>query len=166
MLGVSNIVEGPFRSANLGYWVARDHNGRGIATAAVGLAVGWAFEERGLHRLEAGTLLDNVGSQRVLEQNGFSEIGISPPLPEHRRRLARPRAVRAHGRLTKLSVGQAARTCCERAGQVLGHHPHVGQHGHEVRVAVPARHDVEVQVAADTRPGDAAEVDARVEALR
>jgi [ribosomal protein S5]-alanine N-acetyltransferase len=77
IVGVSNIVEGAFRSANLGYWVSQDHNGRGIATASVGLAVGWAFEKRGLHRLEAGTLLDNVRSQRVLEKNGFERIGIS-----------------------------------------------------------------------------------------
>jgi ribosomal-protein-alanine N-acetyltransferase len=77
ILGVSNIVEGAFRSANLGYWVSQDHNGRGVATASVGLAVRWAFDTRGLHRLQAGTLLDNVRSQRVLEKNGFERIGIS-----------------------------------------------------------------------------------------
>ncbi len=78
MLGVSNIVEGAFRSANLGYWVAQDHNRRGIATQAVQLAVRWAFDERGLHRLEAGTLVDNLASQRVLERNRFARIGLSP----------------------------------------------------------------------------------------
>jgi [ribosomal protein S5]-alanine N-acetyltransferase len=77
VLGISNIIEGAFRSANLGYWVAQEHNGRGVATAAVAQAVEWAFDERGLHRLEAGTLLDNVGSQKVLERNGFLRIGIS-----------------------------------------------------------------------------------------
>ncbi|HZD88349.1 MAG TPA: GNAT family protein [Gaiellaceae bacterium] len=76
-INVANIVHGPFRSANLGYFVDRARNGRGLATAAVGDVVGVAFGELSLHRLEAGTLVDNVGSQRVLEKNGFERIGIA-----------------------------------------------------------------------------------------
>jgi len=49
-----------------------------VATRAVGLGVEWAFDSAGLHRLEAGTLVDNVGSQRVLEKNGFARIGLAP----------------------------------------------------------------------------------------
>jgi ribosomal-protein-alanine N-acetyltransferase len=37
-----------------------------------------AFEELGLHRIEAGTLLHNVRSQRVLERNGFVRFGVAP----------------------------------------------------------------------------------------
>jgi ribosomal-protein-alanine N-acetyltransferase len=37
----------------------------------------WAFGPGGLHRLEAGTMLENVASQRVLEKNGFERIGIA-----------------------------------------------------------------------------------------
>ena len=77
-LAISNIVRGPFQSGNLGYWVTQEHNGRGVATRAVGLAIQSAFAEHGMHRLEAGTLLDNVASQRVLRKNGFKEIGIAP----------------------------------------------------------------------------------------
>lgn len=76
-INVSNVVHGAFRSANLGYFVDRARNGRGLATAAVGQVVGVAFGKLDLHRLEAGTLLDNVGSQRVLEKNGFERIGIA-----------------------------------------------------------------------------------------
>jgi ribosomal-protein-alanine N-acetyltransferase len=36
-----------------------------------------AFGELGLHRLEAGTLPDNFGSQRVLEKNGFERFGLA-----------------------------------------------------------------------------------------
>jgi len=78
VLAVSNIVRNAFQSANVGYFVAKDHNGRGVATRAVGLGVEWAFDSAGLHRLEAGTLVDNVGSQRVLEKNGFTRIGLAP----------------------------------------------------------------------------------------
>jgi [ribosomal protein S5]-alanine N-acetyltransferase len=77
-LGVSNVVRAPhFASANLGYFVAQQVNGRGVATRAVGLAVQQAFGPLGLHRLEAGTLVDNIASQRVLEKNGFERIGIA-----------------------------------------------------------------------------------------
>jgi len=41
------------------------------------MAVDWAFSDARLHRLEAGTLLDNRASQRVLEKNGFEPIGIA-----------------------------------------------------------------------------------------
>lgn len=36
-----------------------------------------AFGEFELHRVEAGTLVDNIASQRVLEKNGFERIGIA-----------------------------------------------------------------------------------------
>lgn len=76
-ISVSNVVHGAFRSANLGYFVDRARNGRGLATGAVGDMLDVAFGELALHRLEAGTLLDNTGSQRVLEKNGFDRIGIA-----------------------------------------------------------------------------------------
>ena len=77
-IALSNIVRGPFLSASLGYWVAADANGRGIATAAVGRIVRLAFGELGLHRVEAGTLTHNIASQRVLERNGFRRYGLAP----------------------------------------------------------------------------------------
>ena len=77
-LGISNVVLGAFCSANLGYWVDGTRNGRGLATRAVAAALEIAFGELGLHRLEAATLVENVGSQRVLEKNGFERIGLAP----------------------------------------------------------------------------------------
>jgi ribosomal-protein-alanine N-acetyltransferase len=74
---LSNIARGPAQSATMGYWVAQNVGGRGIATRAVGEVVESAFGELGLHRLQAGTLLDNVASQRVLEKNGFEPIGLA-----------------------------------------------------------------------------------------
>ena len=68
---LSGIVRGPFQSCSLGYWVGAADNGRGLATAAVRDIIGVAFEELRLHRLQAETLLHNVGSQRVLERNRF-----------------------------------------------------------------------------------------------
>jgi [ribosomal protein S5]-alanine N-acetyltransferase len=77
VVSVSNVVRDPLESATLGYWVAERVNGRGLATRAVGEVIGIAFEELGLHRLEAATLVDNTPSQRVLEKNGFERIGLA-----------------------------------------------------------------------------------------
>ena len=77
LVSVSDIVQGAFQSANLGYWVDAGRNGRGLATRAVGVLVAHAFGPLGLHRLQAGTLVDNVASQRVLEKNRFERIGLA-----------------------------------------------------------------------------------------
>lgn len=37
-----------------------------------------AFDDLGLHRIQAGTLLHNVRSQRLLERTGFEQIGVAP----------------------------------------------------------------------------------------
>ena len=77
-INLSNVVRGAFQSCNVGYWVAQEHNGQGHATSALSLVCERAFGELGLHRVEAGTLLHNVASQRVIEKNGFTRIGIAP----------------------------------------------------------------------------------------
>ena len=75
---LNDIVRGPFLSCHLGYWLSVAVNGRGLATAAVRDMIRVAFEEQGLHRIQAGTLLHNVRSQRVLERNGFVRFGVAP----------------------------------------------------------------------------------------
>ncbi|MFG2606818.1 GNAT family N-acetyltransferase [Streptomyces sp. NPDC048514] len=75
---LTGIVRGPFCSAYLGYWVAADRQNRGLASAAVRRMCRIARDTAGLHRLEASTLLDNAGSQRVLAKCGFQPIGTAP----------------------------------------------------------------------------------------
>ncbi|WBB67795.1 GNAT family protein [Micromonospora sp. WMMD812] len=76
---LNGIVRAPsFLSCSLGYWVGAADNGRGLATTAVREIVRVAFDELGLHRVQAETLLHNVGSQRVLERNGFVQFGVAP----------------------------------------------------------------------------------------
>lgn len=53
------------------------HTGRGLASTALTEIVDFAFGELELHRLEAGTLVDNVASQRVLLKNGFERFGLA-----------------------------------------------------------------------------------------
>ncbi|MFE7552904.1 GNAT family N-acetyltransferase [Streptomyces gardneri] len=75
---LSGIVLGPFRSGSLGYWVDREHTGRGVATALVEEVCRAAREELGMHRIEACTVLDHRVSQRVLAKSGFVPIGTAP----------------------------------------------------------------------------------------
>lgn len=77
-ISITNVVRRSFQSATVGYWVAGERNGRGVGTAAVAAACRYAFGELELHRLEAGTLLHNVGSQIVLDRNGFRPFGVAP----------------------------------------------------------------------------------------
>ncbi|MFF0743228.1 GNAT family N-acetyltransferase [Streptomyces sp. NPDC004111] len=76
-LTLTNVALGPFRSAQLGYWIDAAYGGRGLATAAVRRVCELARTEVGLHRVEAATLLTNAGSQRVLEKCGFEAIGVA-----------------------------------------------------------------------------------------
>ncbi|GAB1645204.1 GNAT family N-acetyltransferase [Krasilnikovia sp. MM14-A1259] len=57
--------------AMIGYSMLPAFRGRGYQTRAVQLLTLWAFAETGIARLVAGTLPDNVSSQRVLEKAGF-----------------------------------------------------------------------------------------------
>ena len=75
---LNNVVRGAFQSCSVGYFVRSAANGRGHATAAVRRMLAIAFGELGLHRVEAGTLVHNVRSQRVLENNGFVRFGLAP----------------------------------------------------------------------------------------
>ncbi|MFF1342526.1 GNAT family N-acetyltransferase [Streptomyces sp. NPDC058290] len=77
-INLGSISLGPFRSGGVGYWVDRAWTGKGLATAALEEVCRIARDELGLHRVEAGTLVDNVASQRVLAKAGFEQYGLAP----------------------------------------------------------------------------------------
>jgi [ribosomal protein S5]-alanine N-acetyltransferase len=76
-INLNNIIRGVLQSASLGYWVDHEHVGAGLASGLVRHATARA-DEIGLHRLEAGTLVHNIASQRVLEHCGFELYGTAP----------------------------------------------------------------------------------------
>jgi ribosomal-protein-alanine N-acetyltransferase len=77
-LTLNGIVRGAFESCAMGYWLAADRTGRGLATSAVAAAVALAFDDLGLHRVQAETLVHNAASQRVLARTGFTRYGLAP----------------------------------------------------------------------------------------
>ncbi|KAI1781377.1 acyl-CoA N-acyltransferase [Hypoxylon cercidicola] len=66
-----------YRTWELGYWVAMDHWGKGIAKSAVKAFTLWAFKEfPDLLRLEAGVFSGNTASMKVLDRVGWTKEGV------------------------------------------------------------------------------------------
>ncbi len=59
-------------AAEVGYCIGEQFRGRGLATAAVGLVVEYAFAELGLESITARCPREHLASRRVLEKLGFS----------------------------------------------------------------------------------------------
>lgn len=72
-----NVVYGVFKSGFIGYSIDEAYQGKGYMKEAVNLVIEYAFEDLGLHRIEASTLVENIKSQRVLKGCGFEELGVS-----------------------------------------------------------------------------------------
>jgi RimJ/RimL family protein N-acetyltransferase len=68
----------------IGYWVAADHLGRGIARRASEGLTTLAFTVPGIDRVEIHHDLSNVHSRRIPEQLGFTLVGRSrtPRVPQ------------------------------------------------------------------------------------
>ncbi len=76
-IALDNIVRGVFQSATLGYSIDRAFTGKGLASEAVAGALAFAFDVLELHRVQAGTMISNAASQRVLLKNGFRHEGTA-----------------------------------------------------------------------------------------
>jgi len=66
---------------DIGYWVARDARGRGVAPRAARLVRDWAVHRLGLPRVEVLIHPENANSQRAAEKAGFHRTGeyrVSP----------------------------------------------------------------------------------------
>jgi [ribosomal protein S5]-alanine N-acetyltransferase len=75
VLGRFNLYEIQDGTAELGYRVAQDVAGRGVATAAVRELCRLAAAQHGLRTLKAMTTRENVASQKVLTKAGFVPVG-------------------------------------------------------------------------------------------
>jgi RimJ/RimL family protein N-acetyltransferase len=61
----------------LGYWIARQQWGKGIATEAGHAILAFAFAALGAERIRSGVFIDNPASLRVQEKLGFTRTGTS-----------------------------------------------------------------------------------------
>ena len=75
---VSEIVRGAFQNAYLGYYAFVPHAGQGMMRAAMPLVFEHAFDQLGLHRLQANVQPDNAASRALLLATGWREEGFAP----------------------------------------------------------------------------------------
>ncbi|RAS26450.1 GNAT family N-acetyltransferase [Paraburkholderia bryophila] len=78
IINVNEIVAGVFQSAYLGYYGMSRFARQGRMTDALRAAVSHAFEEMGLHRLEANIQPGNEASIALVRRLGFQKEGYSP----------------------------------------------------------------------------------------
>jgi RimJ/RimL family protein N-acetyltransferase len=64
------------RQGEIGYVVAREARGRGVAGRALRLITGWAIDELGLERVELHIDPENIASIRVAERCAYVREGV------------------------------------------------------------------------------------------
>ena len=79
VLGRFNLTFTGGGTAEVGYRVAEDAAGHGVATSCVQELCRLAAERHGLLRVSAATSHENIASQKVLVNAGFVEVGPADP---------------------------------------------------------------------------------------
>ena len=102
LVGACGLGRRPSGSVELGYWIAREHWGRGFATEACEALIDIA-RTLGLDSLEGSHFLDNPVSGRVLEKLGFEPVGIIAP------RMSCARGEEVPARLMRLRLNASAK---------------------------------------------------------
>jgi ribosomal-protein-alanine N-acetyltransferase len=78
VINISEIVKGAFCSGYLGYYAFVPHDGQGYLRAGLAAVLRLAFQEYGLHRVEANIQPKNRRSIALVQGLGFSLEGYSP----------------------------------------------------------------------------------------
>ncbi|HEX3043215.1 MAG TPA: GNAT family protein [Bacillota bacterium] len=76
-ISLNNIVRGVFLSCHLGYRIDQDEQRNGYMTEALQVVINYAFNQLGLHRIEANIMPRNKASLRVVEKLGFYHEGLA-----------------------------------------------------------------------------------------
>ncbi|MFJ9419857.1 GNAT family N-acetyltransferase [Streptomyces sp. NPDC101227] len=70
-----DLLRTPERQAELGYWTAGEHRGKGYTVEAALAVVRWAFDDLGVERMEWLAEAGNEGSRAVARKVGFRMEG-------------------------------------------------------------------------------------------
>jgi ribosomal-protein-alanine N-acetyltransferase len=79
-ISLNDIRRGPLQSAELGFGLDHQHEGRGLMTEALRAVCDYAFGPMALHRLQANHLPENRRSAAVLRRLGFQTEGLAREL--------------------------------------------------------------------------------------
>jgi ribosomal-protein-alanine N-acetyltransferase len=74
---LSQIFFGPFRNAYLGYYAFEPHAGHGLMRQGLRLLLAHAFDDLGLHRIQANIQPGNEASIALVHGAGFRKEGFS-----------------------------------------------------------------------------------------
>ena len=74
---LSNLRRGVAQAASLGYWIGARHSRQGHMSDALETLLYFAFNDLGLHRVEAACLPKNAASKGLLMKCGFREEGYA-----------------------------------------------------------------------------------------
>jgi ribosomal-protein-alanine N-acetyltransferase len=77
-VSVNEIIRGPYQRATVGYNAFAPSAGLGYMSEGLGLILRFAFNDLGLHRLEADIQPGNEASKRLASRVGFRKEGYSP----------------------------------------------------------------------------------------
>ncbi|MEM1330241.1 MAG: GNAT family protein [Planctomycetota bacterium] len=77
-VSLGQIFRGPLCSAYMGYWADERHTRRGLMRDGVRLCIRRAFEQLGLHRVEANIIPRNTRSRQLARACGLRLEGFSP----------------------------------------------------------------------------------------
>ena len=79
-VNISNVQRGIIQSCTIGYWIAKDCEGKGMMSESLELVKEFIFNELKLHRIEAACLPHNMPSLKLLLKNGFIKEGTARKL--------------------------------------------------------------------------------------
>ena len=76
-INVSSVQRGPHQNAYVGYWIDEAEAGHSYVPEAFAVLCRYAFEDLGLHRLQASIIPRNRASHRVAEKLGLRSEGVA-----------------------------------------------------------------------------------------
>lgn len=77
LVRLAGVLPAPTRQAELGYWTAKEHRGKGYTAEAGREVCRWAFESLGAERIEWWAEAGNEGSRAVALKIGFVMEGTA-----------------------------------------------------------------------------------------
>lgn len=66
----------PSRNCEIGYWISKEHEGRGLITRSCRRLLDYAFHDLKFNRVEIHCAAENVRSRRIPERLGFTLEGV------------------------------------------------------------------------------------------
>lgn len=78
IINLNEIIRGSFQCAYLGFYGMARFSGQGLMAEAMGGVIKIAFDDLGLHRLEANIQPGNTRSIALVKRLGFTHEGFSP----------------------------------------------------------------------------------------